>query len=150
MKKRTYFALGFLLLLAVILFFPVRHTDHISGDGAVLTTNKEKIGDCRVSVEIREVRSLVVTYRRAFSFTIDDGEVFEVNPAHYYEAPGGLCVFSEMYYEESRDRFEVCQLVFQKDLSYVVIYWEGQLYFLPNGTEMSYSEIPMQIGAEGQ
>ncbi len=134
-----------LLLIAVVIFFPVRKTSGISGDGAVLTTDKEKIGDCTLSIEIQEITSLAVRYRKTFSFVVDGKPVCEFQSAGASETGDGLCSISQMYYDEQENSMSVCSLVYQEDLSYAVIYWNDRLYFLPNGTQMPYSEIPLDV-----
>ncbi len=134
-----------LLLIAIVLFFPIRKTSSISGDGVVLTTDKEKIGDCTLSIEIQEVRSLAVRYRKTFSFVVDGERVSEFRSAYASETSDGLCSISQMYYDAQEDRMAGCQLVYQRDLSYAVIHWNDQLYFITNGTQMPYSEIPLDI-----
>lgn len=142
--KLKYF-IPALLLIAAVLFFPVRKTYSISGDGAVLTTDKEKIGDCTLSIEVQEVTSLAVRYRKTFSFMIDGEQVSKFQSSHASETGGGLCFISQMYYDAQKDSMASCELVYQEDLSYAVIYWNDRLYFLPNGTQMPYSEIPLVI-----
>jgi len=142
--KLKYF-IPALLLIAAVLFFPVRKTYSISGDGAVLTTDKEKIGDCTLSIEVQEVTSLAVRYRKTFSFMIDGKQVSKFQSSHASETGGGLCFISQMYYDGQEDRMDSCELVYQEDLSYAVIHWNDRLYFLPNGTQMPYSEIPLVI-----
>lgn len=142
--KLKYF-IPALLLIAAVLFFPIRKTSSISGDGAVLTTDKEKIGDCTLSIEIREVTSLAVRYRKTFSFVVDGKQVSEFQSAYASETGDGLCFISQMYYDEQEDRMAGCELVYQEDLSYAVIHWNNQLYFITDGTQMPYSEIPLVI-----
>ncbi len=142
--KLKYF-IPALLLIAIIIFFPIRKTSGISGDGAVLTTDKEKIGDCTLSIEIREVTSLAVRYRKTFSFVVDGERVSEFRSAYASETSDGLCSISQMYYDAQEDRMAGCQLVYQEDLSYAVIYWNDQLYFITNGTQMPYSAIPLDV-----
>lgn len=142
--KTKYFILA-LLLIAAVLFFPVRKTSSISGDGAVLTTGKEKVGDCTLSIEIQEVRSLAVRYRKTFSFVVDGERVSEFRSAYASETSDGLCFISQMYYDAQEDRMASCALVYQEDLSYAVIYWNDRLYFITNGAQLPYSEIPLDI-----
>ncbi len=134
-----------LLLIAIVIFFPIRKTSGISGDGAVLTTDKEKIGDCTLSIEIQEITSLAVRYRKTFFFVVDGEQVCEFQSAYASETGGGLCSISQMYYDAQENRMASCALVYQEDLSYAVIYWNDRLYFITNGTQVPYSEIPLVI-----
>ncbi len=134
-----------LLLIAIVIFFPIRKTSGISGDGAVLTTDKEKVGDCTLSIEIQEITSLAVRYRKTFSFVVDGERISEFQSAYASETVDGLCYISQMYYDGQEDRMAGCELVYQEDLSYAVIYWNDRLYFITNGTQMPYSEIPLVV-----
>ncbi len=96
MPVKPKYLIPALLLIAIVLFFPIRKTSGISGDGAVLTTDKEKIGDCTLSIEIQEVTSLAVRYRKTFSFVVDGERVCEFQSAYASETGGGLCFISLM------------------------------------------------------
>ena len=51
MKKKTILAI--VLLIAIIgVLFPIPTTHTVSGEGAVLNPQKEKIGDCELEVEL--------------------------------------------------------------------------------------------------
>ena len=140
-----------LLLLAVILCFPVKKRETLSGPGEILTADKEKIGDCHLSVEVTDLRSLLLDYRRTFSFTADSELITDpasiIDTSSFWEADGGLCSITQAYYDASENRVEFGTMLYQKDLSYAAIWWNDRLYFLPNGTEMTADEIPWQIKA---
>lgn len=152
MKKRT-FALIFLSLALIfaIFFFPVAKTYSLSGTGLELTTDKEKIGTCELSIEITEVRSLVMNHGKTFSFVLngEEGPGF-VGDASCSETEDGLCAITGMYYDARRNRMAGCGVIYDKDLTYAVLHWNDRSYFLPNGTEMPYSQIPWEIGTGDQ
>lgn len=133
------------LLVLLILFFPVKKTHVISGHGEILTTEKEKVGDCSLSVEITEMRSLLLDYSRTFSFAIN-GKPESDFEAHSFGESDEISSITQVYYNEAKDQVGFCELVYPKDLSYVVFLWDDLLYFLPNGTALTASEIPWSIG----
>lgn len=142
--KQKYLPWLVSVLLTVALLLPIPKTTVLSGTGAVLNTSKEKIGSCALSIEIRELRSLTVRYRKSFSFTLNGNEFSQFETAHTSEADD-LCLITQLYYDVGDDCIAVCSLTYPKDLSYMVLFQNGQLYFLPNGTNISYSEIPFEI-----
>ena len=54
MKKKLSLAFAIIVILSVV-FFPMTTTHRISGDGDILTPQKEKIGTCELEIEIKEV-----------------------------------------------------------------------------------------------
>ena len=61
MNKKLVLAM-IIIFAVTALFFPVSATHIISGDGDILTLQKEKVGDCRLRVEIKEISSLMVHF----------------------------------------------------------------------------------------
>lgn len=54
-----------------IILFPIATNHVISGNGHVLTADKEKLGDCELSIEIKEVSARVFYYSKRFLFVFD-------------------------------------------------------------------------------
>lgn len=153
-KRRLLLAGILLLCVAAVLFFPITKTRTISGSGVVLTKDKEKIGDCTLTLEIRETGSLAADYRRHFSFVLHDGQTTEeydtkkaLQGRTFVDRHDGVCMIASMY-SGYRTGYKVvrCDLLYAEDLSYAALLWEDRLYYLPNGTDMPYSEIPWTIG----
>lgn len=141
MKKK--FVLAFIIIIAlIVIFFPVPTKHIISGDGDVLTLQKEKIGTCELEVEIKEVSSLAVCYRRSFSFFLD-GKTVEMFSTTSYSEADGLCLLSQMYYNEKMDMMTLASLIYPKDLSYVVLDLGSNYYFINNGSNLVNAELPL-------
>jgi len=115
----------------------------ILGNGQVLTADKENLGDCELSVEIKEVRARAFCYSRRFPFILDGSTVSEFDDAAYPETDDGLCLIAQPYYEEESNRMGSCTLVYQKDFSYAVIRRGERLYFLSNGASIPFPELPI-------
>ena len=141
MKKKTILAI--VLLIAIIgVLFPIPTTHTVSGEGAVLNPQKEKIGDCELEVELKELSSLLVCYKRSFSFVLDGKAVDTFSTTSYSEAEG-LCLLSQMYYDEEADMMALASLLYPEDLSYVVLDLGSSLYYINNGSTLTYAELPL-------
>lgn len=51
-RKAVFYRATVLVIALVILLFPDAAARAISGDGQVLTTDKEKVGNCLLSIEV--------------------------------------------------------------------------------------------------
>lgn len=141
MQKKNILAIVIAIVLAV-LFFPVPITHNFSGDGDILSRQKEKIGTCILDIEIKEVSSLAICYKRSFSFSIDGGSVKEIeNPAH--SEADETCLLSSMHYDKAMDEMRPCGLVYKTDLSYAIIVLESNYYYINNGADIPYAELPI-------
>lgn len=129
-------------LILTVFFFPATTIRSISGDGQVLTNNKEVLGDCILSIEIKEVSSLAFCYSKQFSFVLDGRGFSEFYSGSHDEAKEGLCSITQIYYDEDENRGRACTLVYQNDLSYAVISWNDKLYFINPGLSIPPSKIP--------
>lgn len=130
-----------ILMLSIVLF-PIKTTKVISGDGHILTFDKEKIGDCEISIEIKEIHSLIFHYRKTFSFVLD-GDIFsEFDAPAFIESRDGVCSISQMYYDKTKHRFELYVLIYDRDLSYAAIAQDENMYFINPDENMPFSEIP--------
>lgn len=128
-RKRVICLLLGLLAAAVIVAFPVKTTRTVSGWGEVLTREKEKVGECTLSIEISEVKSLCFCYRKRFTYSLDGKDYTSFASSSYAEADG-LCLISQMYYDEQKDAMDLCSLVFPEDFSYAVICSNANLYLI--------------------
>ena len=54
-----------------------------------------------------------------------------------------FCSITQLYYDEKENRVNICYLVYQNDLSFAVIYLNSRYYFIDNGANIPYSEIPV-------
>lgn len=119
-----------IVLLVVVTFFPTTTTHFASGNGQVLTSNEEKIGNCKLSLEIKEVKSLLFCYKKSFSFVLDEYIFPESVSSTYDETDGGICFISQIYYDKDKNRLSSCSLAYQDDLSYFVLQFNEKLYTL--------------------
>lgn len=143
MKKRNYALHHCTCLYRNHTLFPLVTTRSVSGNGEVLTSSREKVGDCSLAIEIQEVASLARCYHKQFSFTLDGNHFTEFHSHSHAETQDGLCLISQMYYDTATDSMALCSLVYPEDLSYAVIRWNENLYFFNNGTSIPYSALPV-------
>ena len=141
MKKKLAFTIAIIVVLSVM-FFPMTTTHRISGDGDILTLQKEKIGTCKLEIDIKEVSSLVFCYKKSFSFSVDDNFVEEFETTSRSEADE-ICLISQMYYDEKANELNLASLIYANDLSYAVLNLDANYYFINNGTSISHSELPV-------
>lgn len=140
--SRKFIIYGMIGLMIVVLFFPYTMTNVLSGDGSVLTLEKEKIGECTLSIKIKEVRCLLGRYSKRFSFCLNGDDYEDFSTSTYNEVDTWNMI-SQLYYHKEEDRFDLCVLIFAKDLSYAVIRTDENLYFLNNGSSITYSQLPI-------
>lgn len=142
MKKHIRMAiLGFLAVL-VILFFPISNKHSILGEWEVLTQQKEKTGSCMVEIEIKEVSSLLICYKKSFSFSIDGNSIKEYESTAFSETDE-ICLISQMYYDKEANSMRLASLIYPKDLSYTILDLGENYYFINNGANISYAELPI-------
>ena len=141
MKKKIVLAIAIIVVLSVV-FFPMTTTHSISGDGDILTPQKEKIGTCKLEIEIKEVSSLLFCYKKSFTFAIDDNFVEEFETTSHSEADK-ICLISQMYYSNETDEMSVASLTYPGDLSYAILNLGANYYFINNGANISHSELPI-------
>lgn len=139
MKKKGILAAG---LILVLVFFPISTVHRISGSAEVLTLQKEKTGTCELEIEIKEISSLAIRYKKEFTFALD-GNSAEVLRAPSYAEAEDLRLLSQMYYDKDLDEMRLCSLVYQEDLSYAVLRFGENYYFINNGADISYAELPV-------
>ena len=143
--KKFIIPISILLIALIVLFFPITKTYTMSGEGEILTTSKEKIGECNLSIEIKEVSCLLFDYERTFTYSLDDTCVTHFSSANFWESSDGAKTIVQTLWSEEQDRVVFCSVMYPEDLSFVVLIWQDQLYFLPNGTDMIGAEIPWNI-----
>lgn len=141
MKKKLALAIAIIVVLFIV-FFPMTTTHRISGDGDILTHQKEKVGTCKLEIEIKEVSSLLFCYKKSFTFAIDDNFVEDFETTSYSEADK-ICLFSQMYYDENANEMSLVSLIYPNDLSYAVLNLDANYYFINNGANISHSELPV-------
>ena len=128
MKRKAIF--GCALLLVLILFFPVASTREIAGQGHLLGENREGIGVCSLSVEIKEVKSLAVKYSKRFAFTLDGRDFSRFGTHVHRETSDGRCLISQMYYDGETNRYQLCTVFYAEDLSWLELTWAENCYAL--------------------
>ena len=141
MKKKLALTIAVIVVLSVV-FFPMTTTRRISGDGDILTLQKEKIGTCKLEIDIKEVSSLLFCYKKSFTFSVDDTLVEEFETTSYSEADK-ICLISQMYYSNETDEMSVASLTYPGDLSYAILNLGANYYFINNGANISHSELPI-------
>lgn len=145
-KKRKLLILAAVAVVVVgILFFPIRRVQTVSGNADILSGDKEKQGTCQLSIELTELSSLVMHYRSSFTFTLDGREYTDFGTNHYYSAED-LRAIDQMFYDEALNATNLCQLVYQEGESYYALLLNDQIYYLANGSQMDYSQIPVVMG----
>lgn len=128
-----------------ILLFPIRCVHTVSGNADILSADKEKQGTCQLSIELAELSSLVMHYRSSFTFTLDGREYTDFGTNHYDRAED-LRAIDQMFYDEELNAINLCQLVYQEGESYYALLLNDQIYYLANGSQMDYSQIPVMMG----
>ena len=128
MKKPILCVCSGIILFLIISSFPITTTYSVSGD--VLTSDEEKLEYCDLSLEIKEVRSLLYCYKKFFTFVLDGNISPEPVSSTHHESDSGSCLISQMYYDEGENRVALCSLLYQNDLSYFVLHFGGKQYTL--------------------
>lgn len=132
MKRKEFICIIAIVCAAVVLFFPVSKTRSFSGNGSVLNSEREKIGDCTISIEVKELKSLVLRYRMNFSFTMNDEPCYASEEIRFPVAVSvteyGDCLLSQFYYDSETNRMQPCSLFYRGDLSYAEIFWKNSYY----------------------
>lgn len=134
MKKTASICIIVIACVATVLFFPISKTRTFSGNGSVLNSEKEKTADCTITVEVKELTSLMLRYRMNFSFMLNDVPCYaseEVRfPAAVSVTEYGDCLISQFYYDGETNSMKRCSLFYQGDHSYAEIFWEENYYTL--------------------
>lgn len=128
MNKRKPWILAAVILAAVI-FFPYTTKTGISGDGEIQDQAGEKTGDCVLSVEISEIRSLLFSYKRCFSYKLGDTEYDAVETANYVEADD-LNIIYQWYQNKKTGELDLRSMEYPDDLSYVLVTSGTERYYL--------------------
>lgn len=134
MKKSIKITIILIILMAlVILLFPYTKVNSISGNGEVRSANKEKIGSCSLKIEIKETRSLLFSYNKQFTFSIDGREYAKFYGKPVVSEVDGRVAISQMFYDADKGQMNGCMLVYAQDFSYAVISLDMKLYCLNCG-----------------
>ena len=143
MKKKVVIAAILIILVAlVILFFPIKSTHQMSGQSEILSPKKEVIGNCDLKIEITEFSSLVFNYKNTFSLKLN-GKPIEFKATSSDTESGDFRSITQSYYDEIRNWMDFCTLVYKKDFSYMVLSFEDNYYFLNNGSNVTYAQLPI-------
>ena len=142
MKKKIVLAMIIIFAITAV-FFPVSTTHIISGDGDILTLQKEKIGDCKLKIEIKEISSLILSYKKVFSFAVDGNCVEEFETVTHSKTDE-IYFISQMYYDKGTDAMSLASLIYPKDLSYAILSLDAEYYFINNGANISYAQLPVR------
>ena len=140
MKKKILTALAALVLIGLFLPVPLSHVMY--GTAEVLSLEKEKTGECQLTVIVEELSSLAVTYDRSFTFNLD-GTAHEDFESHSWAEGDGLYQITQMFYDSEKDSMSMCSLVYDAALSYGVIRLDDGFYYLSNGADIPYEELPV-------
>lgn len=127
MRKRLIVC-SCMILLLIVIFLPITTTYSFSSDVKTLTSSEEKLGYCELSLEIKDVHSLLYCYKKSFSFVLDGNISPEpVNNVHH-ETDSGTCFITQMYYDKDKNRLDSCGLFYQDDLLHFVLYFNEKQY----------------------
>ena len=95
-----------------------------------------------MTVIVEELSSLVVTYHRSFTFNLD-GTAYENFESHSRAEGDGLNQITQMFYDGGSDSMSMCSLVYDGGLSYAVLRLDDRFYYLDNGADLEYEELPV-------
>lgn len=118
--------------------FPVTNVYVVSGQADILNFNEEKIGACEIEVEINELKSFVLRYKLNFSLSIEGKKISNSMSNYVSETDDGICMISQMFYSEEKDRMELCSLFYPADLSYIRLQKDNMVHYLNNGGNFTY------------
>lgn len=112
----------------ILAFCPYSTSNVISGDGEILNLENEKIGECTLSIEICETRSLLFRYKKQFSYTLNGQRHNTFVTSSHSETDDGVCLISQMYYDEKTDALNMCSLMYSNDFSYATLRVNSEQY----------------------
>lgn len=141
--KIKFIICGIISLVIIIFFFPITTVRTLSGNGEILSKNKEKIGDCELSIEIIEVNARTFCYNKQFSFVLDGSTFPESIAESHFQTLDDFFVIWQSYYDAEKNAIASCYLVCQNDLSFAIVGWNNKFYFIDNGANIPYSELPV-------
>lgn len=132
MKKTTKICIITIICAVIVLFFPVSHTVSFSGNGHILNSEKEPIGDCIIAIEVTELKSLAVRYKTNFSFARNGIPCYATDevrfPVSVSETEFGDRLISQFYYDAQSNRMKHCSLFYWGDHSYAEVFWKDSYY----------------------
>lgn len=145
MKKKLILTAVFVVLaVLVVLFFPIKTKHELSGQAEILSREKEVLGTCQLKIEITELASLVLTYNKTFTFATDTtktDDAFDSASTHWEW--DNFCSISLLYYDEALNTSRLCTLTYPEDLSYAILKLDSNYYFLNNGSDVPYAQLPI-------
>lgn len=128
--KKKLIKYGCFALFVILFFFPIPTTHSVSGEGQVQTDAGDILGDCELSIGIKEVKSLVFCYKKTFSLVLDEQQIFSELLATSYSETCVTWWISGMYYDAEENQCVSCDLHYQEDLSHFEIDLKGKTYIL--------------------
>lgn len=134
MKKTVIVCVAAIVCAAIVFFFPISKTTSFSGNGSVLTGEKDRIEDCTLTIEVKELTSLAMGYKKNFSFAVNGVPCYDSEevrfPVAVSETEFGDCLISQSYYDAESNRMKPCSLFYWGDHSYAEIFWKDNYYSL--------------------
>lgn len=133
MKRTAFVSIIAIVCIVIVLFFPSLETWTLSGDGNILNDEKVIIGNCAVSIEVRQWKSLVHRYSTDFSFALDGLPCYASDEVRFpvsFSVSRDGSMLSQMYYDEEANHMKLCFLFYQADHSLAEIFWDGNYYIL--------------------
>ena len=128
--KKIKILLIIIIFAIIILMTPLPIKKNFSGEAEILLNN-EKTGECSLSVEITELKSIIHCYRKSFSFILNGSEYNKFASCHYSKADYGWCLISQMYYDGEADRMSLCSLYYPPYFSHLELTVNETKYVLP-------------------
>ena len=108
-----------------------------------MNTDKEKSADCWLEIAVLEQSRIIGKDSKSFSFVMDGNAFYKFETASYGETEEGLCLISQMYYDANEDAMSLCSLLYPEDMSYAVLRLGDALYYINNGADIAYTELPI-------
>lgn len=143
LKKYWMFGLAVLVLVSLVLFFPMKTVHVFTAEADQLNSQKEKIGQANLSVQIEEIRCCCFRYKTQFTFQLDDA-IFDTAESNNYKKIGNMTFLHQMFFEEQYDDFS---LIYPQDFSYVALITHENIYVIQNmGCHIEYADIPVHYG----
>lgn len=130
MKKCRIAAFVAGIVVLILVFCPYSTSNVISGDAEILNLEDEKIGESTLSVEIFETRSLLFRYKKQFSYTLNGEDHKTFVTSSHSETDDGVCLVSQMYYDEKTDSLNICSLIYSNDFSYATLRLGEEQYMI--------------------
>ena len=134
MKKSIKLTIILIILLVFTIFlFPYSNVNSMSGTGQVRSASNELIGSCSLKIKIKETRSLLFTYNKHFTFSLNEQEYTKFSGKPSVSEADEICSITQMFYDADKGHVNSCMLVYPQDFSYAAISLNNKLYCLNCG-----------------